>query len=191
MLNIWGLFQTILFRGKYILIKSAISFQECVAFKLRHHIPLFTLKLIKTNSSILHNELGRASKYHLYRIKVLQSRFLRASLFRKSGCPINVLYSTFCVLKLDDVIDAEHVKFLFRFNNNNVLPDYFKNYFVKLETIHIIIHVIHIIITLKQNHSHYHTRQIPKKDFFHAFARTEWVRKMVQRKGLNLGKKIL
>ena len=29
----------------------------------------------------------------------------------------------------------EHAKFLFRFNNN-MLPDYFKNYSVKLETIH-------------------------------------------------------
>ena len=79
---------------------------------------------------------GRASKCHLYRIKVFQNSFLRASLFRKSDCPINVLYSTFGVLKLDDMIDMEHVKFLFRFNNNMFL-DYFKNYFVTLETIHI------------------------------------------------------
>ena len=72
---------------------------------------------------------GRASKCHVYRIKVLQNCFLNASLFRKSNCPINVLYSTFGVLKLDDMIDMEHAKFLFRFNNNMLL-DYFKNYFV-------------------------------------------------------------
>ena len=42
----------------------------------------------------------------------------------------------------------EYVKFLFRFNNN-MLPDYFKNYFVKLETIH-----------------RYHTCQKTKKDLF-------------------------
>ena len=54
-----------------------------------------------------------------------------------------------------------------------MLPDYFKNYFVKLETIH-----------------HYHTRQKTKKDFFHTFARTEWGRKMIQRKGLKIWKKI-
>ena len=78
---------------------------------------------------------GRASKCHLYRIKVLQNRFLRASLFCKSDCPINVLYSTFGVLKLNDMIDMKHAKFLFRFNNN-MLPDYFRIYFVKLETIH-------------------------------------------------------
>ena len=114
---------------------------------------------------------GRASKYHLYRIKVLQSRFLRASLFRKSDRPINVLYSTFGVLKLDDMIDLEHAKFLFRFNDNT-LPDYLKNYFVKLETVY-----------------HYHTRQKTKKDFFHTFARTKWGRKMIQRKGLKIWKK--
>ena len=50
-----------------------------------------------------------------------------------------------------------------------MLPDYFKNYFVKLETIH-----------------HYHTRQKIQKDFFHTFARTECGRKMIQRKGLNV-----
>ena len=94
---------------------------------------------------------GRASKCHLHRIKVLQNRFLRASLFRKSDCPINVLYSTFGVLKLDDMINMEHTKFLFRFNNN-MLSDYFKNYFVKLETIH-----------------HYHTRQKNKQRFFSHF----------------------
>ena len=54
-----------------------------------------------------------------------------------------------------------------------MLPDYFKNYFVILETIH-----------------HYHTRQKTKKDFFHTFAHTEWGRKMIQRKGLNVWKKI-
>ena len=54
---------------------------------------------------------GRITKCHLYRIKVLQNRFLRASLFRKSDCPINVLYSTFGVLHLDDMIDMEHAKF--------------------------------------------------------------------------------
>ena len=50
---------------------------------------------------------GRASKRYLYRIKVLQV-FLRTNLFRKSDCPINVLYSTFGVLKLNNMIDMEH-----------------------------------------------------------------------------------
>ena len=114
---------------------------------------------------------GRASKCHLHKIKVLQNRFLRASLFRESNYSINVLYSTFGVLKLDSMIDMKHAKFLFRFNNK--LPDYFKNYLVKLETIH-----------------HYHTRQKNKKDFFRTFVRTERGRKMIQRKGLKIWKKI-
>ena len=87
---------------------------------------------------------GRASKCYLCRIKVLQNHFLKASLFCKS-----VLYSTtFGILKLDDMIDLEHAKLFFRFNSS-MLPDYFKNYFVKQETIY-----------------HYHTRQKSKKDLF-------------------------
>ena len=54
-------------------------------------------------------------------------------------------------MKLNDMIDMEHTKFLVRFNNN-VLSYYFKNYFVKLETIH-----------------HYHTRQKTKTKFFSRF----------------------
>ena len=94
---------------------------------------------------------GRISKCHLYRTKVLQNRFLTAGPCRKSDCPIIVQYSTFGVLKLDDMIDIEHAKFSFRFNNN-MLPDYFKNCSVKLQTIH-----------------HYHTRQKTKNDFFLRF----------------------
>jgi len=37
-------------------------------------------------------------------IKTIQNRFLRASLFRKRACPLKLLYSTFGVLKLDDMI---------------------------------------------------------------------------------------
>ena len=143
-----------------------------MAFKLRHYVPLFTSELIYYGmfNSILQCSLmnwGKASKCHLYRIKVFRNRLLRSSLFCKNDCSINDLYSTFGVLKLDDMIDMEHAKFLFRFNNNNILPDHFKNYFVKQETIH-----------------HYHTRQKTEKDFFHTFACTKWRRKMIQRKGL-------
>ena len=45
------------------------------------------------------------------------------------------------------MIDMTYVNFLFRFNNF-MLPDYFKNYFVKLEAIR-----------------YYHKRQKNKKDF--------------------------
>ena len=46
------------------------------------------------------------------------------------------------------MIDRKDAKFLFRFNNN-MLPDYLKNYFVKLETVY-----------------YYHTRQKTKNIFF-------------------------
>jgi len=44
----------------------------------------------------------------------------------------------------------------------------------KLETIH-----------------HYHICQKAKNNFFHTFARTEWGKKMVQRRSLNIWKKCL
>ena len=47
-----------------------------------------------------------------------------------------------------------------------MLSHYFKNYFVKLETIHC-----------------YHTHRKTKKNFFNIFACTEWGRTMIQRKG--------
>jgi len=50
---------------------------------------------------------GRASKYHLYKIKIVQNRFLRANLFHKRDCPLNSLYFTFGV-KLDDMIEMEY-----------------------------------------------------------------------------------
>jgi len=54
------------------------------------------------------------------------------------------------------MIEMKYAKFMYRFNNN-MLPECFNNYFVKLETIH-----------------NYNTRQKTKKDFFQTFARTEW-----------------
>jgi len=49
----------------------------------------------------------RASKYHLHKIITIQNRFLRASLFRERNCPLNDLYFTFGVFKLDDMIEME------------------------------------------------------------------------------------
>ena len=69
---------------------------------------------------------GRASRCHLQKIKTLQSRFLRASLFRERR-PLNVMYSEFGVLKLEDMLAMKFAKFLHQFSHN-MLPDYFKNY---------------------------------------------------------------
>ena len=108
-------------------------------FKLRHYVPLSTLKQIYYSMfhSVLQYSLinwGRASNYLLYKIKTLQNRFLRASLFRLSRFSVNALYFEFGVLKLDDMIDMEYAKFLFRFTNN-MLPNYFNSYFNSLDSI--------------------------------------------------------
>ena len=70
---------------------------------------------------------GRASKHLLYKIKTLQNRFLRASLFRLSRFSVNALYFEFGVLKFDDMIDMELAKFIFRYSND-MLPNYFNSY---------------------------------------------------------------
>ena len=127
-------------------------------FKLRHYVPLSTLKLIYYSKfhSVLQYSLinwGRASKHLLYKIKTLQNRFLRAILFRPSRFSVNALYFEFGVLKLNDIIDMEYAKFLFRFSNN-ILPNYFNSYFTSLDSIH-----------------HHYTRQKKKKKIFsHSFS---------------------
>ena len=129
-------------------------------FKLWHYYPLSTLKLIYYSMfhSVLQYSLinwGRASKRPLNKIKTLQNRFLRACLFRPSRFFVNALYFEFGVLKLDDMIDMEYAKFLFRYSNS-MLPNYLNSCFTSLDSIH-----------------HHYTRQKSKKDFFHIYSRTE------------------
>ena len=112
------------------------------------------------------------SNSKLNSIEILQNRFLRASLFYDSRTSVNVLYNEFRVLKLNDMVDMEFVKFVFKFSNN-MLPRYFKNYFRSLGTIH--------------DHT---TRQKAKKDFFHTYAQTKWDKNMMQHRGLNLWKNV-
>jgi len=69
---------------------------------------------------------GRASKYHLHKVKIMQNRFLRVSLLRKRNCPLDSLYFTFGILKLDAMIEMEYAKFMYRLINN-MLPEYFNN----------------------------------------------------------------
>jgi len=72
--------------------KISNKFQECVdcgmAFNLKHYVPLSTLKLMYYSmfNLILQYFLinwSRAPKCYLQKIKTIQNRFLRASLFRK------------------------------------------------------------------------------------------------------------
>ena len=54
-----------------------------------------------------------------------------------------------------------------------MLPEYFKNDFIDLDTIHKI-----------------NTRQKTKKNYFHAYARTEWGKKKIQHKALEIWEKL-
>ena len=110
-----------------------------MVFKLGHYVPLTTLKLVYY--SLFHSNIqyflinwGRAAKSYLYNLKLLQNKILRAILFCLSRSPTNLLYSKLKVLKLD-MIDIEIAKFMFKFNNQ-MLPDFFNNYFAKLDNVH-------------------------------------------------------
>ena len=65
--------------------------------------------------------------------------------------PTDLLYTKFCVPKLDDMIKMELAKFMFKFNNK-MLPNAFNNYFLKLDKIH-----------------RYNTRQKKRNEFFQSF----------------------
>ena len=81
-----------------------------------------------------------------------------------------ILDNKFPVLKLEDMIDMEFVKFVFKFSNY-MFPRYFNNYLRSLETIY-----------------NDKTCQNAKKDFFHRYARTKWGKNMIQHRSLNLWK---
>ena len=109
-------------------------------FKLRYYDPISISKLIYYSMfhSVIQYSLFnwvRASKSQLYSIKILRNRFFCANLFHDSRTSVNVLYNEFRVLKLENMIDMEFVKFVFKFSND-MLPRYFNNYFRSLETIH-------------------------------------------------------
>ena len=76
------------------------------------------------------------------------------------------------MLKFHDMLEMEYAKFSHKFSNN-MLPEYFKNYFIDLDTIHKI-----------------NTRQKTKKNYFHTYARTEWGKKKIQHKALEIWEKL-
>ena len=89
-------------------------------FKLRHYVPKSMLKLVYY--SFFHSTLqysllnwGRASKSHLQKLKILQNKIIRASLFCPRKYPTFLLYSRFGVLQLDDMIKMEFAKFAYKF----------------------------------------------------------------------------
>ena len=110
-----------------------------MVYKLRHYVPLSTLKLVYY--SLFHSYIqyfqlnwGRAAKSCLYNLKILQNKILRAILFYSSRSPTNLLNSKLKVLKLDNMINMEIAKLMFKFNQ--MLPDFFNNYFTKLDHVH-------------------------------------------------------
>ena len=107
-----------------------------IIFKVRHFVPLSTLKLVyytMFHSHIQYSLLiwGRAAKGHLDKLSNVQNKILRACLFRPLHFPTNYLYSKCRELKLEDMIKMEKAKFMFKYNNK-MLPISFDNYFLKL-----------------------------------------------------------
>ena len=91
-------------------------------YKLRYYVPLSTLKIVYF--SLFHSHIqysllnwGRASKSILYKLKILQSKILRAMLFCSKQDQTNLLYFKLKILKLEDMIAMEYAKFIFKFNN--------------------------------------------------------------------------
>jgi len=76
--------------------------------KLRHYVPLSTLKLVY--HSMLHSHIqyslfnwGKAAKTHYHKLSVLRNKILRACLFSSRKYQTNVLYSRLKFLKIEDI----------------------------------------------------------------------------------------
>ena len=89
-------------------------------------------------NSVLQHSLpnwGRACKSHLQKLSILQNKIIRACLFCSRRDSTALLYSKFGVLKLEDMINMEIAKFMFKFYNK-MLPNSFDSYFTKLDSSH-------------------------------------------------------
>lgn len=146
-------------------------------YKLRHFVPLSTLKLVYY--SMFHSHLqysllnwGRASKTHQHQLVILQNKILRACLFCPKQYPTLLLYSKMAVLKLEDMVTMEFAKFMYKFNNQ-MLPNSFDNYFIKLETVH-----------------SYNTRQKQRNEYFQSYFGSELGKKTLQYICLHVWKQI-
>ena len=91
-------------------------------YELRYYVPLSTRKLVyfsRFHSQLQYSLLnwGRAAKSNLQNLVILQNKILRASLFRPKHHQTTSLHSEFGVLKLEDMINMEFAKFMYKFNN--------------------------------------------------------------------------
>ena len=146
-------------------------------YKLRYFVPTRILKVVYFSmfNSVLKYSLlnwGRACKSHLQKLSILRNKILRACLFCSRRDSTALLYSKFGVLKLEDMINMEIAKFMFKFYNK-MLPNSFDSYFTKLDSIH-----------------SYNTRQKSTNEFFHYRARTEMGKKKLHHICLKLWKNI-
>ena len=148
-----------------------------MVFKLRYYVPLSTSKLIYY--SLFHSNIqysllnwGRAAKSYFHNLKILQNKILKAILFCPSCSPTNLPYSKLKVLKLDDMINMEIAKFMFKFNNQ-MLPDFSNKYFTKLDNFH-----------------SYNTKQTTRPEFFQYFVASESRRKTLHHVGLKVWKNV-
>ena len=145
-------------------------------YKLHHYVPLSTLRIVyysMFHSHIQYSSInwGRAAKSHYHKLSILQNKILRAWLFRPRRYETNLLYSRFRVLKLEDMIEMEFAKFMFKYSNN-MLPNSFNNHFIKLENIH-----------------NYNTRQKTRNEYFQTFSAPKR-KKTLHHLGLNEWKSI-
>ena len=97
-------------------LKKKLSKTCGLIFKLRHHIPLSTCRIIYCSmflSIILYSLInwGRASNSLLNK-KLLQNEFIRAHLFQPCKAHVNFLFSEFQAFKLMDMFNMEFAKFM-------------------------------------------------------------------------------
>ena len=145
--------------------------------KLRYYVPLSTRKLVYF--SLFHSQLqysllnwGRAAKSNLQKLVILQNKILRASLFRPKHHQTTLLYSEFGVLKLENMINMEFAKFMYKFNNK-MLPESFNNYFTKLDDVH-----------------KYKTRQKHRNEFFQFYIASKTGQKNLRHICINVWKNV-
>ena len=110
----------------------------------------------------------RATKSCLHQLEVLQTRFIRASLFLPKTTIANLLYFKFQVPKLKDRLKMEMAEFMFRFKNK-MLSISFDNYFTNPSEIH-----------------KYNTRQKAKGAYHHHSFHSEFGGKRLNQECLNL-----
>ena len=111
-----------------------------VFYKIRHFVPLSTLRIVYfslVQSHLQYSLLNwsRANKTVFHSVEVLQNKILRACLFHDRFTSTSVLYNQFHVLKLNDLTKLEYGKFMLKYKMN-LLPSYFDGYFKKIEDIH-------------------------------------------------------